>query len=456
MILFWHKTKMGEKSRALLERALLAYCEAIGKKRPRKKSRAVSEMEHGKPYFPVLTSVFFSVSHSGPYWAVAFDNRPCGVDIEWVTKKRARSAIVQRKFAEAERVLFEQSAPAEEQEKRVSPISDSTPTRREKGASPISDSSAPEQEKAISPINDTSATKQEKAISPISDALIAPKSEAVFLAIWTRKEAYLKYTGEGLTRDTRTFSVATIGEDGRAAFTEEAAPYYGESRIALREIDFSTVFETDGTPLPLIGAVCGGESELRILPLPEKEPEEEWEATKEIALSFVETRERTEWEVREKLKTRDVPPEYAEQAIAFLREYGFLNDASYAKRYTELSIEKGRGPLRILRDLRRKGIRKEDAEEALSPYRNGGAFAEKDASANEGETFNAGRFEEPIQSFRERASSSAQTFYEALGRPELDEKVSAKILRRLASRGFTASDSYAALSDLRRTLRERE
>ncbi|MBR5742081.1 MAG: hypothetical protein IKX91_05940, partial [Firmicutes bacterium] len=59
-----------------------------------------------------------------------------------------------------------------------------------------------------------------------------------------------------------------------------------------------------------------------------------------------------------------------------------------------------------------------------------------------------------MPTFRETADALARKVWEAAGSPpELDEKLSAKILRRLASCGFTAADSFAALADLRGHLR---
>ncbi|MBR5741166.1 MAG: 4'-phosphopantetheinyl transferase superfamily protein, partial [Firmicutes bacterium] len=237
MILFWHKLKEGERSRALLDRALLAYCDAIGKRRPRKKNRSVAETEHGKPYYPALPSVFCSVSHSRGWWVCLFDKHPCGVDVEETGRSRANDAVIRRKFTPEEQALF---------------------------------------------------GEQTGCADPGS------AGEATFLRVWTRKEAYLKYTGEGLTRDTLSFSVAGTDAAGRPCFRGDAEPFYGEPRIVLEEIGFSSVTDPDGEPLPLIGAVCGTWSELSVLPLPEPAAEEAFEAAKEIALDLVEVRPRHE------------------------------------------------------------------------------------------------------------------------------------------------------------------
>ncbi len=276
---------------------------------------------------------------------------------------------------------------------------------------------------------------------------IAEGGEAAFLRVWTRKEAYLKYTGEGLTRDLLSFSVAETAPDGTARFREEAAPFYGEPRVVLAEIGFTAVTDADGEPLPLIGAVCATPGDLRILPLPERAPEDEREAAKEIALGFLETRARTEKEVRDKLCKKGVSAESADAAVVFLKEYGLVDDEAYAARFAGEAARKGKGPLRIERDLALKGIPREVAKRALAPYRNGTrSGGEPDADTPFPE--------EDLPSFRETAEAIARKTYEEAGRPDLDEKLAAKILRRLASRGFSAGDSYAALDALRSALRE--
>ena len=43
---------------------------------------------HGKPFFADLPQVHFSVSHSGSYFACAFDRSPLGMDIEHISIRR--------------------------------------------------------------------------------------------------------------------------------------------------------------------------------------------------------------------------------------------------------------------------------------------------------------------------------------------------------------------------------
>lgn len=43
---------------------------------------AVAKTEAGKPYFPDLPTLFFSIAHTEGYAVVALGDSPCGVDIE--------------------------------------------------------------------------------------------------------------------------------------------------------------------------------------------------------------------------------------------------------------------------------------------------------------------------------------------------------------------------------------
>ena len=42
----------------------------------------VAKTEHGKPYFPDVPDLFFSIAHTNGYAVVALGDAPCGIDIE--------------------------------------------------------------------------------------------------------------------------------------------------------------------------------------------------------------------------------------------------------------------------------------------------------------------------------------------------------------------------------------
>ena len=57
--------------------------------------------EQGKPYLPEYPGIFFSLSHSGDYVALALSSHPVGVDIQ--ERKELSQGVVERFFTEAER-----------------------------------------------------------------------------------------------------------------------------------------------------------------------------------------------------------------------------------------------------------------------------------------------------------------------------------------------------------------
>lgn len=120
----------------------------------------LAEGPHGKPFLPGHPRIHFNLSHSGNYAALAAGSRPCGIDVE---KARTNfNRIAERFFTE-------------------------------------------EENRILSSLQTDSA-----------------RSEA-FLRIWTRKESYLKWSGEGLSRDLRSFQVLPEAPED-AFFYEHALP----------------------------------------------------------------------------------------------------------------------------------------------------------------------------------------------------------------------------------------
>ena len=85
------------------------------------------------------------------------------------------------------------------------------------------------------------------------------------------------------------------------------------------------------------------------------------------ALHLLGRRELSVAECRERLRDREHPDDEIAAAIAHLLETGALDDRRVAGAYarTALSV-KGRGRLRVQRELQAKGIEKEVATEALT------------------------------------------------------------------------------------------
>lgn len=76
---------------------------------------------------------------------------------------------------------------------------------------------------------------------------------------------------------------------------------------------------------------------------------------KNRALYLLQAMERTEKQMREKLKDNLYPEEVIERVCIYMKEYHFLDDASYARRYVESrSLRKSRRQIQM--ELLQKGI----------------------------------------------------------------------------------------------------
>ena len=79
---------------------------------------------------------------------------------------------------------------------------------------------------------------------------------------------------------------------------------------------------------------------------------------RECALALLEFRDRTEWELRQKLKEREYSAEEIDETVLFLKEYRYLDDETYAGRYIRsCAARKSRRQIRA--DLEHKGVSRE-------------------------------------------------------------------------------------------------
>ncbi len=91
-----------------------------------------------------------------------------------------------------------------------------------------------------------------------------------------------------------------------------------------------------------------------------------FEETKEKALRLLEFRSHSEKELTDKLKRAGANEENIETVLEFCREYGFVNDVSYAKaKARDLKNLKKYGIRRIKSELYSKGISQDIVEEAV-------------------------------------------------------------------------------------------
>ena len=71
-------------------------------------------------------------------------------------------------------------------------------------------------------------------------------------------------------------------------------------------------------------------------------------------------REHSAFEIRRKLKQKDIADAEIEQAVERLQQEGLLSDQRYAEAYIHMRKGKGYGPLRIALELRERGVAESD------------------------------------------------------------------------------------------------
>lgn len=82
------------------------------------------------------------------------------------------------------------------------------------------------------------------------------------------------------------------------------------------------------------------------------------------AMHLLERQEKTEYQLREKLKQGGYPSEAIEDAIDYVKQYHYLDDERYARTFILFHQEK-RSRLRLKMDLQRRGIDREVIQAAL-------------------------------------------------------------------------------------------
>ncbi|MGN0344124.1 MAG: regulatory protein RecX [Lachnospiraceae bacterium] len=88
---------------------------------------------------------------------------------------------------------------------------------------------------------------------------------------------------------------------------------------------------------------------------------------KKRAMHLLERMDRTEAELRKKLLESEYPEDLAEDAIAYVKSFHYVDDARYADCYVRLRGEgKSRG--KLLAELQQKGVDRELASQVLSEY----------------------------------------------------------------------------------------
>ena len=155
----------------------------------------------------------------------------------------------------------------------------------------------------------------------------------------------------------------------------------------------------------------------------------------ETAYTFLASRMRTTEEVRKHLESRGYDTDEITDTINDLVGMRYLDDYRYAFRYYEYNREEKRGVLRAERELLEKGIDKETARNAKEDF----LYEQK-----------VDEFEDALEIARKEVYVPSDIYGEAPRVREVDDRLAAKIARRLESKGFSKGDIFRVLERIRR------
>ena len=155
----------------------------------------------------------------------------------------------------------------------------------------------------------------------------------------------------------------------------------------------------------------------------------------ETAYTFLASRMRTTEEVRKHLESRGYDTDEITDTINDLIGMRYLDDYLYAFRYYEYNRGKKRGVLRAERELLEKGIDKETARNAKEDF----LYEQK-----------VDEFEDALVIAEKELYVPSDIYGEAPRMRAVDDRLTAKIARKLESKGFSKGDIFRVLDRIRR------
>lgn len=151
--------------------AVTDYCKSCGIPIPQPEKLAVVRTEKGKPYFPYSPHIHFSISHSGEYWSCAIADQTIGYDLQ--------EPVLPRNETPEEQALLHQKMAS-------------------------------------------------RFFHPAEAEFVSMDCLHNFFAVWSAREAYVKYTGQGIDRYFSEHCVVpdSLGEQCRISGTAENVGWY--------------------------------------------------------------------------------------------------------------------------------------------------------------------------------------------------------------------------------------
>ena len=238
-----------------------------------------------------------------------------------------------------------------------------------------------------------------------------------FFSVWTRKEAWSKYKGVGLSLDFSSFSVLDGSIEGVpiASFKYRGLMFgiAGDTEAEVQRVDYDAPFRK--TALDYAG-------------------------------SLLDMRGYSSAELRKKLEDRGYPQEDAEQAIEKLKEYGYINDEEFARSMIRRASGSGKASRRVEMELKEKGFDAEAARSAAEELKEG----DFERALNEARKLLEKAGGLPYASREDDIGSTEEARERVREAYAKRQKIYGKISRKLAALGYEASVIYSVLEEINR------
>ena len=171
----------------------------------------------------------------------------------------------------------------------------------------------------------------------------------------------------------------------------------------------------------------------------------------DVAAAYLANRMRTVVEMRQHLKDKEFSEDEIDETVNDLIGLRYLDDYAYALRYYEYNTAKHRGSNRAMRELEEKGVDKQTIkfafedyvyESKLDEYKMALEIARKEVTGSGAcKTIDGGHPDGTAEYDEADAAECCGV---------IDDKLIAKVARKLESRGFKHDDIYKVLSEMRR------
>lgn len=149
------------------------------------------------------------------------------------------------------------------------------------------------------------------------------------------------------------------------------------------------------------------------------------EKAAERAAAYINIKPRTAFQVRKYLREKGFDSDVIDDVVKQLAEYHYIDDMEYAMMYFRYGFEKGRGLVRIKRELAEKGVATDVIEMAYDEL-------------------------EDVPDQTDAAMQIAKNMISGIELDDMDyeekRKLQAKIGRRLMSRGFSSDVVYKVIN----------